>query len=120
MPIQNKILESIRCLLLSYLLTIVLLLLLAFLVFQCNLSSSIVNVIIVCIYIVTCFLGGFRLGKKVEERRFLWGLILGLCYIALLILVSAMANHGIQLFSTSNITAILLCLGGGMLGGMVS
>lgn len=120
MPIQNKILESIRCLLLSYLLTILLLLLLAFLVFQFNLASGIVNVTIICIYIITCFLGGFRLGKKVEDRRFLWGLILGLCYIALLILVSAIVNHGISLTSTTNITAMILCLGGGMLGGMVS
>lgn len=120
MTIQYKLLESVRCLLLSYLLTIILLLLLAFLVFQFNLASGIVNVIIVCIYILTCFLGGLRLGKKVEEKRFLWGLALGLCYIALLILISAIVNHGITITSTSNITALILCLGGGMLGGMVS
>lgn len=120
MSISAKLLESIRCLLLAYLLTIILLLLLAFFVFQFNLGSSVVNITIICIYILTCFFGGFRLGKKVGSQRFLWGLMLGLLYIALLILISAFVNHGIALSSTTNITAFLLCLGGGMLGGMVS
>ncbi len=120
MSISNKILESIRSLLLAYLLTIVLLLLLAFLVFQFNLGAAVVNITIICIYIITCFFGGLRLGKKVGSQRFLWGLLLGLLYIALLVLISILVNHGIAFTSTTNITAFLLCLCGGMLGGMVS
>jgi putative membrane protein (TIGR04086 family) len=120
MPIQNKLLESARSLLLSYLLTILLLLVLSLVVYRFNLSSAIVNAVIICIYILTCFLGGLRLGKKVGERRFLWGLILGTAYIALLVLISVIVNHGIDVTSTTNITALLLCLCAGMLGGMVS
>ena len=117
---QIKIIETIKSLLLSYTLTIILLVLLTFGVYLWNLNTGIVNLIIIFTYIITCFLGGLRLGKKMKEKRFLWGLLLGFCYIVLLVGASLLINHNISFTSTTNITAILLCLSSGMLGGMVS
>lgn len=120
MSLQKKLLESIRSLLLAYLITILMLLILAFFVYQCNLGSKIVNLIIIGIYILTCFFGGLRLGKRIKEKRFLWGLLLGLLYILLLLAASGIVNHGIDFTSASNLSAIVLCIASGMLGGMVS
>ena len=54
-----------------------------------------------------------------KQQRFLWGLILGAFYIALLLLISLLVNHTIAL-STTNLTVFVLCLVSGMLGGMTS
>ncbi len=116
---KGKLLETLKCLLLSYAATIIFLLLLTFLVYQFQLTSAITNIAIICIYILTCFFGAFRLGKQVKQQRFFWGLILGAFYIALLLLISLLVNHTIAL-STSNLTVFVLCLVSGMLGGMTS
>lgn len=116
---KGKLLETLKCLLLSYAATIVFLLLLTFLVYQFQLTSAVTNIAIICIYILTCFFGAFRLGKRVKQQRFLWGLILGALYIALLLLISLLANHTVAL-STTNLTVLVLCVVSGMLGGMTS
>ena len=60
------------------------------------------------------------MGKLSGTRRFLWGLIAGVIYFALLILISFGIYHSIQSGAGSMATTLLLCAGGGMLGGMVS
>lgn len=117
---QTKVIETIKSLLVAYALTILLLLLVALGVYLWNWNTGMVNLIIIFTYIITCFLGGFRLGRKMQTRRFIWGLLLGFCYILLLVLASLIVNHGVNLASSTNLTAIFLCLVSGMLGGMVS
>lgn len=120
MPISKKCTLAIKALLLSYILTILLLLLLAAAVYLWNLSSTFTNISIIFIYILTCFAGGLFLGKKIQRLKFLWGILLGACYVALLMLIAISIHHNINLTSNTNITTIFLCIGGGMLGGMVS
>ena len=50
---KGKLLETLKCLLLSYAATIIFLLLLTFLVYQFQLTSAITNIAIICIYILT-------------------------------------------------------------------
>ena len=72
-----KPLQMMKALLLSYAVTGVLLLVLAFLLYKMGLGESQVNLGIWLIYIVSCLTGGFYMGKKAESRRFLsgeWGL----------------------------------------------
>lgn len=120
MTLSTKFLELMRALILSYLLTAIILLGLAFLVYQFELRSLIVNIMIVLTYIITCFIGGFTLGKRVKEKRFLWGLALGVFYMCLLFVASFFIHQDFSFTSTSNLTAGCLCIGGGMLGGMLS
>ena len=117
---QSKLIETIKSLLFSYALTILMLLLLSLGVYLCNFNSGIVNISIILIYILTCFFGALRLGKKTVEKRFLWGILLSACYISLLLAASVIVHHSITFTSLPNLTAIFLCLASGMLGGMVS
>ena len=59
----------LKALLCSYTLTGILLLILAFLLFKMDLSERIVSVGIVAIYIMSCFLGGLVLGKKMKKQK---------------------------------------------------
>lgn len=110
----------LKTLLCSYILTGVLLAVLAFLLYKLRLGEQAVSMAIIVIYVIANFFGGFVAGKKLKNRKFLWGLLLGMAYFVVLVLVSlVIGKSGIQLGNTF-ITTLVLCAGGGMLGGMLS
>lgn len=114
----NQGVRVVKALLVSYLLTGGLLLLLAGLLYRFRLDEGKIQIGIILIYIVSCFAGGFLAGKMMKSRKFLWGVLLGLLYFLIMTLVSLAVNRGLQDGTTSYFTTFLLCMGGGMLGGM--
>lgn len=110
----------LKSLLFSYILTAVLLLLLTFLLYKAGLSEKIVSIAIIAIYVVSTFFAGFITGKKMQNRRFLWGLLMGCMYFCVLLVVSMVAGQASGELGDSVVTTFVLCAGGGMLGGMLS
>ncbi len=115
-----KVLEVIRSLVAAYIFTGVALAALAFVIYKWDLNETIVNIVIMAVYVIASFIGGFITGKRVKERKFFWGLIMGGLYILIIYGVSMIMSASLDMISTANVAACLLCLGGGMLGGMVS
>ena len=115
-----KIVEMGKALLISYLVTGVILAILSYFVFQYEIKEGIVNILIVATYVIANFMGGFICGKRMKERKFLWGLGLGVMYAAILLVVSYALGNGGALMDKSNLTMLMLCTGGGMLGGMLA
>ena len=118
--LSSRITFILKCLLISYLLTTGLLLLLSLMLYRFGLSEKIVSICIIGIYIIVTFLAGFLAGKREGNRKFLWGLLMGGLYFTILIVVSLIINHGIKDISGNFFTALMLCCGSGMLGGMIS
>ena len=114
----NQGVRIVKALLVSYLLTGGLLLLLAGLLYRFRLDEGKIQIGIILIYIFSCYAGGFLSGKMMKSRKFLWGVLLGLLYFLIMTLVSLAVNRGLQDGTTSYFTTFLLCMGGGMLGGM--
>ena len=77
-----------RSLLISYLLSALLLTLLAFGLYRLKLSPARVSAGIYGIYGISCFIGGMLAGKGLPNRRFFWGLLSGLLYFLVLALMS--------------------------------
>ena len=105
-------------LLLSYVLTGILLLLLAFLLYRFQLGSGAVSVAIDAIYFVSALFAGALAGKKAKSRRFLWGALMGGCYfliLAALSLASGMGNGNSGIFPS-----FLFCVTGGCVGGILA
>lgn len=117
---DSKIIWLLKSLLAGYILTALLLLILALLLYKLDLGEQKVTMGIIVVYVISTFVGGFIMGKLVGEKKFLWGLMLGIIYFALLMLISLGVNHSLQSNGTNIVTTMLLCAGGGMLGGMVS
>lgn len=115
-----QILFTLKCLLFSYILTGGLLLLLAFLLYRLHLSEKVVNVCIILIYITASFFAGFITGKRKGRKKFFWGALMGALYFVVLFVISVIINRAFPQLSSDFTTTILLCLGGGMLGGMLS
>ena len=109
-----------KALLVSYLVTGLLLLLIAGLLYRFRLDEGKVQIGIILTYILSCFTGGFLAGKMMKNRQFLWGVFPGLLYFAIMMLVSLAVNRELQSSTSGFVTAFLLCMGGGMLGGMLS
>ena len=109
-----------KCLLFAYILTVGLLLFLALLLYRFGLAERTVSMAIVFIYIVASLFAGFLSGKKMGTRKFLWGLLSGVLYFAILLLVSMLLDHGATQMWGNLLTVFLICGGSGMLGGMLS
>lgn len=118
--LSSRITFILKCLLISYLLTTGLLLLLALMLYKFELSEKIVSICIIGIYILVTFFAGFLAGKREGSRKFLWGLLMGALYFAILAVVSIVTSQGIGEVSGNFVTVLMLCCGSGMLGGMLS
>lgn len=110
----------LKSLLFSYILTATLLLVLTFLLYKLGLSEEIVSIAIIFIYVISTFFAGFVTGKKMQNRKFLWGLLMGAVYFLVLLIVSLIGNRASEEFGNTVLTTFALCTGGGMMGGMLS
>lgn len=84
-----------------------------------HMKDSGMNIGVVVIYILSCLIGGLTAGKGVKEKRFLWGLFTGIIYFVVLAAISAAAAGGVSMSIGGYITTALICMGSGMLGGMI-
>lgn len=117
---NSKVIIILRDLLISYIITGLLLLILSFCMLKLDLSNKVLSGGIIVTYILSNFTGGFLLGKSSEQKRFLWGLGMGVLYFVTLILIS-IATSPIAALEGGRITSVMfICIFSGMLGGMVS
>ena len=112
--------DMLKALLCAYIMTGILLLILTLLLYKAGLSEENINAGIILTYVISTFSGGFVIGKLIGVKKFLWGLLLGVLYFVLLILISLGIYHSLQSDVVNLVTTFLLCAGGGMLGGMIS
>lgn len=117
---KSKILSFLRILLVTYVLTGVLLFVLAFLLYKFKLKEAQVSIGVMIIYLVTCLIGGLAIGKRMKSKRLVWGLLTGLCYFLILLGASLLMNKGLNQDIRNAVTTLLVCAGGGALGGMLS
>ena len=116
----TQVFQILKALLASYIVTGILLFAVTFFLYKFEWDEQMVTAGIIVIYVVSTFVGGFILGKIRKARKFLWGLVMGVLYFALLFLISFGVYRNFDGNGTNLITTLLLCAGGGMLGGMLA
>ncbi len=117
---NTKMFAVLKGLLFSYIITAFILLLLSFLMLKLDLSGTVISGGIIFAYILSTFIGGFFVGKKAEQRKFIWGLVMGVFYFIILMVVSIAMNRAEPLPLGNLFTTFLICGLGGMVGGMIS
>jgi len=117
---SSRVIDILKALMFSYILTGGFLLLLALLLYKFSLSEKIVSISIIVIYVVASFFAGSFLGNKIESKKFMWGLLMGVLYFFILVVVSLVVNHSLKDVATNFFTVLTLCAAGGMMGGMKS
>lgn len=117
---QLKTVTIIKALLASYVVSGIILLLLAFVMYKLEPPSMFVDVGIIFAYIFSAFVGGMIMGKCAQEKRYLWGILMGVLFFLVIFLLSFVMNKAVFGQVGSTVTVFLMCSLGGMLGGMVS
>ena len=119
---QNEvwIMLMVKALLAAYVVTGILLIILALALYKFELNEGAVTAGVTAVYLISTFTGGLVVGKLAKVRRFLWGIVLGILYFALLLLVTVGIYRTFHGSSTEILVTFALCAGGGMAGGMIS
>ena len=104
----------------SFIVSFMLLLIFAMIMYASDVSNNVVGVMVVITYFVSTLIGGFYVGSRVNEKKFMWGIILGIVYFVLLMIVSVISNKGDVALDISILIALVVSSIGGMVGGMVS
>lgn len=110
----------LKCLIAAYIVSAILLLIIALLLYKASISEGFVTISIIFIYCISSVFAGFIFAKRAICRRFLWGLLAGLSYFVVICVVSAFLEPEFSLVSISGITTLVICTGSGMVGGMIS
>jgi putative membrane protein (TIGR04086 family) len=110
----------LRCLLLSYVLSGLMILGLAFVLYKLKLPEAQIDLAVLGVYVLVCLIGGMAAGKAAESRRFFWGLLIGILYFAVLFAASFVLGRGSLPDMSRAVTVLGCCAVGGMVGGMMS
>lgn len=116
---SGAILQVVKGVVLAYVVSAVLLLVLAFLMFQWDVSEGVVRGGIIFAYVFSCFISGMTVSKYHTGRKYLWGILMGAAYYIILLITSMICNRAIFMSIPGILPALFLCLSGGMLGGML-
>ena len=103
-----------------YLMSGVLLFLISAITYFGDLSGQIVEIGILVIYILVCLVGGFITGKIKKSKRYLWGMVSGVGYFFVLLLVSLAMNGFSVTDPVGLLTVFIICIASGTIGGMIS
>ena len=107
-------------LIVAYVITVLALFGIAFVMLKLEPDAGTTELLILAVYVLSCFAGGWYAGRRAGQRKFLQGLLVGVLYFAILFLISGMGEREIQSDLASGGLACLLCAAGGMLGGMLA
>ena len=116
----SKIVRIVKALIASYIAMGILLLILTLVLYKFKISNSQIYIGVVITYLLSNFFGGFIIGKITNERKFLWGAFLGLCFFIVLTIISLITTQSFFESGTNAIIALVASVVGGMIGGMVS
>ena len=117
---KNSAMPILVDLVAMYVITGLLLVILAALLGKLELSDAAVSIGIIATYIVSCFAGGFLIGKKKKKKKYLWGLCVGTFYFIVLLLGNLAVNRGLDGQLVHMLTTAVLCILSGVAGGMLS
>ena len=117
---KNSAMPILVDLVAMYVITGLLLVILAALLGKLELSDAAVSIGIIATYIVSCFAGGFLIGKKKKKKKYPWGLCVGTFYFIVLLLGNLAVNRGLDGQLVHMLTTAVLCILSGMAGGMLS
>lgn len=116
---KKNMVQMVKGLVLAYMISGLILVILAFLMYRMDLSEGVLRGVIIVAYVLSCFISGMVVSACREGRRYLWGLLQGFLYYVVLFVVSMICNRVAFSEIPGILPALFLCCFGGMLGGML-
>lgn len=117
---KRNVLQVVKATIAVAIVTVIMLLILAFLLFKMNLSDGFIMVGIYITYVVSCFIGGLIIGKVRGEKKYMWGMVVGLVFFLTLTIISLIVTGELYGSGAKAIGALAACVLGGAVGGMIA
>lgn len=80
-------------LIVAYVITVLALFGIAFVMLKLQPDAGTTELLILAVYVLSCFAGGWYAGRRAGQRKFLQGLLVGVLYFAILFLISGMGER---------------------------
>lgn len=116
---RGTVIQVVKGVVAAFLLSAIILIVLAFLLYRFDVSESVVRGGIIAAYVFSCFIGGMVVSKRQKGKRYLWGILAGVLYYVIILVVSMIVNQKIFVNIPGVVSTGVLCILGGMLGGML-
>lgn len=116
---KAKVVKMAKSVAVAYVLTAIVLFVLSFIMYKCKISMTGANNGIMLTYVLSCIVGGFIFSGSLEQKRYLGGGLMGVVYFLIVYVVSAVWNQSLVGQMPGMLTAFLICVFSGMLGGMI-
>ena len=96
------------------------LLLMTLLFYKVQINNNKIMIGVYITYVLSNFVGGFIFGKIAGRKKYLYGMLVGAVYFVVLLIISIIVLKGTNVFTDEFLFALIACIAGGMLGGMIS
>lgn len=117
--IRKMIRGMFKGLLISMVVTALLIVVMALLMYVMDIGSMGVKIGVHIIYVAAALTGGWVAGRTIGFKKFLWGLLAGFLYYLLVCIIAALSGEMAETEFAIQVVPVLFCLGSGMLGGML-
>lgn len=116
----SRITGVLKFIVIGYMLTALLLFVLAWFTYKLGLENKAVVWSVVAVYVLATAIGGFLLARREHNRRLIWGVIYGVCYFVVLFIVARIVNLNGDTDVYGLVRTMISCVAGGALGGAIS
>lgn len=118
---MNKIIITfLKELLLEMIISMILIVCVSFVVMKMTPGIAVVKVLILLIYGISTFAGGYIVGKIMNRNKYLWGAISGILYYFVIVIISLIVKGEIDTGTVGLISGFIVSVAAGTIGGMIS
>ena len=115
---MGKVLQLLKVIVASVAVSIILALIFAFLAYKLQMEDAQIAICVSVIYVIGSFIGGFGMGKLKKEKRLIWGMISGVVYMLLVMVISLILNDFMIDFGKV-LSGMAICIAAGGIGGVL-
>jgi len=103
----------------GFIITVILFVFYALLLTYTTITEKNMSVIVTACMIMSVIISGITSGRGINEKGWLWGMVTGLVYAVLAIIIGVLTvEEGIEI-GTSAVSMLFMCVAAGGLGGMI-
>lgn len=115
---MNMLKEYTKFMIISILLGLILTCLIGVLLAYTNINDNMLGTLVFVSTAISIFIGSTLLNRKLKRKGYLYGMLFGLIYFALVYTFSSLAFSTFN-FNTTVIVYLLMALGSGIVGGII-
>ncbi|MDD6339825.1 MAG: TIGR04086 family membrane protein [Butyrivibrio sp.] len=116
---MKKLISILKVMVLAYIITALLLLLGAFIMYKTGTGDKLTRIITLIVYGVSCITAGLVYTRIYKNRKLLRGALAGIIYYAILIVITIIINRGFPQDFGRVVISLTICTISGIMGALI-